>query len=438
MSLYGLRPLIQSIMSSGSTAYVPWGHITGTLSAQTDLAAALAGKVPTTRTLTINGTSFDLAANRSWSVGTVTGSSAAANRIAYWTSTSAIGALSALTQGSVLFADSNGLPTENNSKLFWYNTGQQFIIGSNTVITHSGNYSSLYVGASTPADGTLGLVSLGGGTFGASGTFAGGSSGTVIAINTTGSANCLDFQNNGTKRSQISSAGALLIADTTNNSAVWAKYQGAGGYIFNGTNTGQDVLTAQVSGTIKAYLASGGQLILGAAVSGNLNGFINIPVAPTGNANYGLACFGASGFSGGGGTNFAGSSSGTVLAVNIASGPDFANWQIAGVSYFLSNSSALTLQTDLKLGTVGNKIFIKETGNASSGGGTLSGGAATINTTKVTTNSRIHITGKGGNAANVACIREDKSARVNNTSFKVVSDNASDTQDFDWLIIEPA
>ena len=49
-----------------------WGSITGTLSNQTDLQNALDAKVPTSRTLSINGTSYDLSANRTWSVGTLT------------------------------------------------------------------------------------------------------------------------------------------------------------------------------------------------------------------------------------------------------------------------------------------------------------------------------------------------------------------------------
>ena len=51
-----------------------WGTITGTLSAQTDLQSALDLKVPTSRTLTINGVAFDLSANRAWTIssGTVT------------------------------------------------------------------------------------------------------------------------------------------------------------------------------------------------------------------------------------------------------------------------------------------------------------------------------------------------------------------------------
>lgn len=49
-----------------------WGSITGTLSNQTDLQSALNAKVDNTRTLTINGTEFDLSANRTYNVGTVT------------------------------------------------------------------------------------------------------------------------------------------------------------------------------------------------------------------------------------------------------------------------------------------------------------------------------------------------------------------------------
>jgi hypothetical protein len=54
---------------SGGSSGAVWGGITGTLSAQTDLQSALDLKVPTSRTLTINGTSYDLSANRTWSVG---------------------------------------------------------------------------------------------------------------------------------------------------------------------------------------------------------------------------------------------------------------------------------------------------------------------------------------------------------------------------------
>lgn len=49
-----------------------WGSITGTLSNQTDLQSALDAKVSNTRTLTINGNTSDLSADRTFNVGTVT------------------------------------------------------------------------------------------------------------------------------------------------------------------------------------------------------------------------------------------------------------------------------------------------------------------------------------------------------------------------------
>jgi hypothetical protein len=57
------------VTGSGAT----WGSITGTLSSQTDLNTALAGKVPTTRTLTINGSTQDLSADRTFTINPVSG-----------------------------------------------------------------------------------------------------------------------------------------------------------------------------------------------------------------------------------------------------------------------------------------------------------------------------------------------------------------------------
>lgn len=64
----------------GGGGSAAWGSITGTITNQTDLvayvaaqiAAALVNYVPNTRTLTINGVTYDLSANRTWNVGTVT------------------------------------------------------------------------------------------------------------------------------------------------------------------------------------------------------------------------------------------------------------------------------------------------------------------------------------------------------------------------------
>jgi len=57
---------LDSLLDAGIDTDIAWGDISGTLSSQTDLNTALSGKTPTTRTLTINGTAYDLSADRSW------------------------------------------------------------------------------------------------------------------------------------------------------------------------------------------------------------------------------------------------------------------------------------------------------------------------------------------------------------------------------------
>ena len=65
----------QYLRGDGSLATFPtslpstWGSIGGTLSNQTDLQSALDAKVDDTTTITINGTTQDLSANRTWTVG---------------------------------------------------------------------------------------------------------------------------------------------------------------------------------------------------------------------------------------------------------------------------------------------------------------------------------------------------------------------------------
>ena len=65
----GLPTINYDTLAINSSTYT-WGNITGTLSNQTDLQNALNAKVPTSRILTINGTSYDLSADRSWTIST--------------------------------------------------------------------------------------------------------------------------------------------------------------------------------------------------------------------------------------------------------------------------------------------------------------------------------------------------------------------------------
>jgi hypothetical protein len=60
-----------SLTTTGTSGAATYNNTTGVLNIP-QYAPDLSGYVPTSRTLTINGTAFDLSANRSWSVGSVT------------------------------------------------------------------------------------------------------------------------------------------------------------------------------------------------------------------------------------------------------------------------------------------------------------------------------------------------------------------------------
>lgn len=60
-----------SLTTSGNSGASSYSSVTGILNVPNYTISGLGG-VPTSRTLTINGTSYDLSANRTWSVGTVT------------------------------------------------------------------------------------------------------------------------------------------------------------------------------------------------------------------------------------------------------------------------------------------------------------------------------------------------------------------------------
>jgi hypothetical protein len=96
---------------------VDWGDIGGTLSDQTDLNTALSGKVPTTRTLTINGVTQDLSADRTYTI--ATGLTVGTTPI------------SSGTNGRVLF-QGTGNVLQQSSSLFWDSTNNRLGIGTST------------------------------------------------------------------------------------------------------------------------------------------------------------------------------------------------------------------------------------------------------------------------------------------------------------------
>ena len=122
------------ISASQATA---WGAITGTLSSQTDLNTALSGKVPTTRTLTINGTTQDLSADRTFTIST---------GITIGTT-----AITSGTVGRVLF-EGTGNVVQESANLFWNNTSSRLGIGTSTPT------SALQIVGSTNVEGLLNIT----------------------------------------------------------------------------------------------------------------------------------------------------------------------------------------------------------------------------------------------------------------------------------------
>jgi len=90
---------------------------------------------------------------------------------------------------------------------------------------------------------------------------------------------------------------------------------------------------------------------------------------------------------------------------------------------------------NLSLTTAGSGVVIKEGTNATMGVATLVGGTVVVNTTKVTANSRIFLTGEGGNIVNLGSY--SVSARTAGTSFTILSSNVLDTNTVGWVILEP-
>lgn len=90
---------------------------------------------------------------------------------------------------------------------------------------------------------------------------------------------------------------------------------------------------------------------------------------------------------------------------------------------------------NIQIKNVGGKFLIKEGSNASLGAATLIGGTVTVANTMVTANSRIFLTTNtpGGVPGWLQV-----SARINATSFTILSSSVADISVVSWLIIEPA
>ena len=97
--------------------------------------------------------------------------------------------------------------------------------------------------------------------------------------------------------------------------------------------------------------------------------------------------------------------------------------------------SGKTFTDDVVIGTAGAGINITEGANARMGAATLVAGTVTVNTTAVTANSRIMLTGQDSSGTHGELTI---SARVAGTSFTITSNDAGDTRSIAWIIFEPA
>lgn len=115
---------------------------------------------------------------------------------------------------------------------------------------------------------------------------------------------------------------------------------------------------------------------------------------------------------------------GVVLIAGIQS--------ITGLKTF---TSTLTVSADLKIGTAGKGLYIKEGTNATMGTGVLTAGTVTVSTTKVTATSRI-VTARqaaGGTLGHLSIANV-----VAGTSFDILSSSNLDTSTVAWILVEPA
>jgi hypothetical protein len=110
------------------------------------LASSLSSYVPTTRTLTINGTTYDLSADRSWSIGTITGSGTT-GYLTRWTGSTSLG-------NSVVYDNGTNVGIGTTSPGNYDPSGNNLVVYENgnagiTVATPSTGYGNIFF-----ADGT--------------------------------------------------------------------------------------------------------------------------------------------------------------------------------------------------------------------------------------------------------------------------------------------
>ncbi len=266
-----------------ASAAMTWGQIGGTLSNQTDLQNALDAKVPTARTLTINGVTQDLSADRTFTI--ATGLTVGTTPI------------SSGTIGRVLF-EGTGNVLQQSANLFWDNTNGRLGIGisspSTTFAIGSGGINRVNLGIQAFEMYTPSSVRT---------VFLGYSSTSGQLIISSGGSNDVNFLGGGFKSI---STGNFAIGSTTDagfrlDVNGTARVSGAatiqtltiglgGGAVITNTALGNRVLEANTTGasnTIVGYLS----LLRNTTGSNNValgSGVLNLNITGSNNVGVGV------------------------------------------------------------------------------------------------------------------------------------------------------
>lgn len=249
-----------------------------------------------------------------------------------------------------------------------------------------------------------------------------------------------------TQGSLTSSAPALNISNTLNNAGVTFE-QILSDTTVTAANSGSKLINLKVNGSSRFSIDLNGN----ATLNGGAAGYITYGNLDVGNAHVGTYTPGSPIYAIFG-NNYASADYVSDAALLQEVGLDTylqagtsksIYFRIHGVQKGAWDTNSLAVSTDFKLDTVGKGIYVKEGSNATMGTGTFSSGVATINTTKVTANSRIHITRYGTATKHGIPSVTSRSA---GTSFTVTSLDGSDgtsTQTGDdgtfvWTILEPS
>jgi hypothetical protein len=262
--------------------------------------------VPTSRELTINGVTYDLSANRSWTVAGGISGSGASGQVAYWTGTSA---------------------QSGSNNLFWDNTNVRLGVGTNAPISSLdvvGSASTMISRIRTTSTGPSNNVALllQDGTTGTNsndGLYLGRAS--AINYLWTYETEPLVFGTSNTERIRVFAGGNVAIGSTTDNgqrlqvqgttllngnvtfsSSTGMFWDAANSRLGIGTNAPSDALTVRASGTSQIFVSfknSLGNNIV--AIRNNSNNTVNFSLNDSaGSANTLITTSGNSYFNSGG------------------------------------------------------------------------------------------------------------------------------------------